>query len=535
MFSLLYQISFILSLSGLIAWFYFQEKPKMSRLMSTLFLGGFLGYLLSLGMVEATIKHKCFVLFRDLMVMGVISQFFNLLRNNSILFFAFLAGFYGLFATQGIQILEQTFLNPTATEQATNTAEELLEKKERLLRGIQSTNHPNILLDRTGELLIEINEQYKIADISTTLEAYQLKVHPAFHPIDESSTTLDEYYVIDVPNEQINDLEEIKKALYKTTMVNWVEENELIQVSPLETTPLASTKRQYGLNDPYISQLWGFEVMNVDELNNGLAKSKIKPKKKALIAILDTGVDATHEDLAANYVSTKKKYDTDDRGHGTHCAGIAAAVSNNAVGIASMSPNNQFVEVTSIQVLTGFGFGSQKQIIDGMILAADKGADVISMSLGGLANSLRQKAYEDAVKYCNKKGSVIVVAAGNSSKDARNYTPANLDGVITVSAIDSKLDKAIFSNHVTHLKMGVAAPGVAIYSTFPNNEYKTFNGTSMATPYVAGLVGILKSIQPDLTTKQVYAILNESGKNTNATKETGKLIQPAKAIQLVID
>ena len=128
-----------------------------------------------------------------------------------------------------------------------------------------------------------------------------------------------------------------------------------------------------------------------------------------------------------------------------------------------------------------------------------------------------------------------MVAAGNSNKDARNYSPANLDGVITVSAIDQDLNRATFSNFVTHLKMGVAAPGVAIYSTIPDNKYATFNGTSMATPYVEGLVGVLNSIQPDLTTKQVYNILNESGKATKATKETGRLIQPAKAIELVID
>jgi len=516
MFSLLYQISFILSLSGLIAWFYFQEKPKVSRLMSTFFLGGFLAYLFSLGMIEASMKDKLFVLFRDLMVIGVVSQFFNLVRNNSILFFALLAGFYGLFATKGVGILEQTFIKASPISNTVSA----------------------IQLDETGELLIEMNEQHAIEEIQSTLSRYNITYQRAFSPVMEEATTLDNYYVLDIPAKYVGQIEEIKRDLRKTILIDWIEENEMFQIDPMEETPISTitdSRKEFGLNDPYISQLWGFGTMNVDQLNKGLAKNKIKPKRKALIAILDTGVDAEHEDLAANYVSTAKKYDKDERGHGTHCAGIAAAVSNNAVGIASFSPNNQFVQVTSIKVLTGFGFGSQKQIIDGMILAADKGADVISMSLGGLANSLRQKAYEDAVKYCNKKGSIIVVAAGNSSKDARNYTPANLNGVITVSAIDSKLDKAIFSNHVTHLKMGIAAPGVAIYSTFPNNEYKTFNGTSMATPYVAGLVGILKSIQPDLTTKQVYKILNKSGKDTNATKETGRLIQPAEAIQLVID
>lgn len=79
--------------------------------------------------------------------------------------------------------------------------------------------------------------------------------------------------------------------------------------------------------------------------------------------------------------------------------------------------------------------------------------------------------------------------------------------------------------------MGVAAPGVGIYSTIPNNKYNTFNGTSMATPYVAGLVGLMKSIKPNLTAEQAYNILNKTGKDTKATSETGKLINPAEAIK----
>ena len=109
MFSLLYQIGFICSISGLIAWFYFQEKPKISGIVRLLFFGGFLAYLFSLGMVEASVKQKLFVLCRDLVIMGVVSQLFNLFRNHTIIFLGLLAGFYGLFATRGAAMLEQTF------------------------------------------------------------------------------------------------------------------------------------------------------------------------------------------------------------------------------------------------------------------------------------------------------------------------------------------------------------------------------------------------------------------------------------------
>ena len=502
-------------MSGLIAWLYFQDHNSLSRLMSKVFLGGFLSYLFSLGVAEATTEYKLFVLFRDLMVMGILSQIFSLFRNNSLLFFGLLVGLYGLIATKGASILENTF------------------SQQQIAASVGSIE--GIELDKKGELLVEINEANKITDIATLLDKYNLSFERAFYPESASSTELDDYYVLNIPDQYNGHLLEIMTALKESAAVDWIEENEIIKLSPMESTPVPVAKKQFGINDPGVEQLWGFDAMNIDQLYSGLAKSKVKPKEKALIAILDTGVDAKHEDIANNFTSIDAKYDTDARGHGTHCAGIAAAVSNNGVGVASFSTNNDFVEVTSIRVLTGFGAGTQKGIINGMILAADNGAAVISMSLGGLANSLKQRAYEKAVEYCNDKGAIVVVAAGNSNKDARNYSPANVEGVITVSAIDQTINRATFSNYITHLKMGIAAPGVGIYSTIPDNKYASFNGTSMATPYVAGLVGVLKSIQPNLTTQEVHAILHKSGKDTNATKETGRLIQPAKALELVID
>ena len=102
------------------------------------------------------------------------------------------------------------------------------------------------------------------------------------------------------------------------------------------------------------------------------------------------------------------------------------------------------------------------------------------------------------MEYAAKKGAIVVVAAGNSNMNAKDYAPANTPGVITVAALDTNLNRASFSNFVQDLDQGIAAPGVAIYSSIPGNKYAAFNGTSMATPYVAGLVGLMKSLQPDL-------------------------------------
>jgi thermitase len=268
--------------------------------------------------------------------------------------------------------------------------------------------------------------------------------------------------------------------------------------------------------------------MGVDNLYTVL-KGK-KPKKLALIAILDTGVDAAHEDIKANFTSTKSKYDSDKAGHGTHCAGIAAAVSNNGVGVASFSQTNDYVRVTSVKVLSDMGSGTQQRIISGIIEAADRRADVLSLSLGGLSSDSRQRAYEQAIEYASSKGCIVVVAAGNANRNAREFVPANVEGVITVSAGDTLLGRASFSNLVPDVKMGVAAPGVKIYSTIPGSKYAAMNGTSMATPYVAGLLGLMKSLRPDLTAKEAYQILNETGAETKTTKETGRLIQPGKAV-----
>jgi thermitase len=264
--------------------------------------------------------------------------------------------------------------------------------------------------------------------------------------------------------------------------------------------------------------------------------SKQTPKKQAKIAILDTGVDGNHEDLKDNYFSVEEKYDNDPMGHGTHCAGIAAGVTNNGIGIGSLagSGSQPFVEVTSIKVLNAGGMGTQKTIIAGIIEAADEGADVISLSLGGQSNASRQKAYSQAVKYATSQGAIVVSAAGNSNRDAKDYSPANATGMITVAAIDENLNRAVFSNTVNNVKQGIAAPGVAIYSTTPDNNYKVFSGTSMAAPFVAGLLGVMRSVNPNLSAADAYKILRKTGVDSGDTKMTGKVVQPEAALKAAL-
>jgi len=391
--------------------------------------------------------------------------------------------------------------------------------------------------DDTFELLIEVKNGKQASDLQEIIRKYQLSSVVAFNLNDGASTDLDDYLALNIPNHKLSEQNAIISDLQNSGLTDWVEENEVINIDDPVTNlrRMPAVNRKFGVNDPELGKQWALQELNADKLYTYFREKEIKPAKKARIFILDTGVDSNHEDIAKRYRSVKNEYDKDVQGHGTHCAGIAAAITDNNKGIASLSPSEGFTEITSIKVLSNFGGGTQRTIINGILEAADNGADVISMSLGGRSSDSKQRAYKQAVDYANKKGAIVVVAAGNSNANAKNYAPAGATGVICVTAIDTTLARANFSNYVQDVKMGIAAPGTLIYSTFPNNQYKAFNGTSMATPYVAGLIGLMKSLKPELTTKEAYKILEKSGKDTKASKETGQFIQPEAAIRMLLE
>lgn len=388
-------------------------------------------------------------------------------------------------------------------------------------------------IDPNAELLLEVSNGHQRAELDAIVETYDLVLAPAFEVADGSITDLDDYYTANIPDAQLHRYEEIVAAFRESGLIDHIEANDILSLDPSESkaAPVSSTKKQpYKVNDPDIDKVWGYAAMGVEELYELMDQKKVQPAKKARVVIIDTGVDANHEDLKDNFVSIATEHNSDPHGHGTHCAGIAAAVSNNSKGIASFLPDQNFVEVSSVKVFGQYGNTTQQTIIKGMLLAVDQGADVLSMSLGGPATAQGFRAYRQAVEYANKKGAIVVVAAGNESIDASRRLPAAVEGVITVSALDANLNKASFSNEVSRLKMGIAAPGEQIYSTLPNDQYEYYSGTSMATPYVAGLLGLMKAIQPQLTTQEAYKILKKTGRPTGQTQQTGPLIQPAAAI-----
>lgn len=523
MLSYIYAISFIVSLTGLIGWFYAEENAQKSKAFSTLFLGGFFAYLFSLGFANVAFEQKLWVICRDLIILGVTSQFFSFFKKSKAVFFGLLAILYGVIGVKYFSVLTHSFDVKPATE--------TVDKIDNNVETISSNNN----LDNDGELLVEVKNGKQIADLQQVIKKYNLEYSVAFPEIASADQTeLDDYYLINIPTKYEAQRNQIEQELMESGLVDWVEENEVLNVEPLRSTPTKNTHPSYGINDPGLDNVWAFQKMEMAKLYEIINTKNLQPKKKALVVILDTGVDSEHEDIAANYKSIRVKYGIDKHGHGTHCAGIAAAVSNNNKGIASFAPNNGFYEVSSIQVLSASGSGTQQGIVKGIIEAADSKADVLSLSLGGRSSDSKQRVYKKAVDYAREKGCIVVVAAGNSNMNAKDYAPANTPGVITVSAIDEALNRASFSNIVQDLKMGIAAPGVNIYSTIPNNGYDAWNGTSMATPYVAGLLGLMRSINPELNTEQAYNILKSSGIETGSTDLTGKFIQPVQALEAVL-
>jgi len=265
--------------------------------------------------------------------------------------------------------------------------------------------------------------------------------------------------------------------------------------------PNMKVQAQLVPNDPYWSLQWGPQKIEADYAWNTTVGDP-----SVLVAVVDTGIDYTHPDLAANYVPLG--YDwvnmdpdpLDDFGHGTHCAGIIAAVSNNNLGIAGLAQ----VRVMAEKVLDSSGGGYWDWIANGIINATDCGADIISMSLGGYGES---ELLHEAVRYAYDAGVLVIAAAGNDNTNMKLY-PAGYDEVIAVAATDQNDNKASFSNWGDWVEL--AAPGVDIYSTMPtyhvtmndygySMNYSYMSGTSMACPHVAGVAALVWSRYPNKT------------------------------------
>lgn len=310
----------------------------------------------------------------------------------------------------------------------------------------------------------------------------------------------------------------VAKRLNRLGEVAWAEPNRWREASIVPNDPQFGT--QWGLTRIGCPAAW--------DLTTG--------DPSIVVAVVDTGVDLNHPELAPLLVGGQDFVDfppgsiprpgwvfegdftgvdataQDEVGHGTHVAGTICCLSNNATGVAGVAWNVRLMPVKVLarirETATGrvSGVGSAAHIAAGIRWAVDNGARIINMSLGGYADTTVER---EAVAYAVSKGVVVVAAMGNDDTDDQSY-PAAYPSVIAVGATDSSDRRASFSNRGNWID--VAAPGVGVRSTYWDDTYASLNGTSMASPHVAGVAALILSRNSSLTADQVGNIIRTTAK-----------------------
>lgn len=386
-----------------------------------------------------------------------------------------------------------------------------------------------------------------------------------------AAPAMNRIYLMHFDKTKVRNTEEAVAKLAKLADVEYAEPNRIVYALGNTESQAGQSKalmdvqdqangggNNISYDDPLFGQQWGLQTMKLPQL----WQQPIITQKRPIIAILDTGVDIDHPDLKANiWTNTKESegaedYDDDGNGfkddlhgwdfvnqtgrigdwngHGTHCAGIAAAVGGNGIGIVGANPDALIMPVT---VMQSDGTGDVATIIKGIDYAVANGADIISMSFGSYGES---KAQEQALGRAYQKA-ILVAAAGNDGmclnhkhpENAQNFPmpmyPASYTFVLGVQAMNSKGEIAKWSNYddngPTYSAWGedklynyeLLAPGANIESTYPGGNYKSLNGTSMATPMVAGALSRL--IQTKEYANKEYLF----GDLINACSSTGGL------------
>lgn len=292
-------------------------------------------------------------------------------------------------------------------------------------------------------------------------------------------------------------------------------------------------------DDTLYARQWGLTSIRCPE-----AWDRQKGKSSIVIAVVDTGIDLNHPDLRANLVQGRDlvnltdgrragstfrdsdgdlwtvegdvrladNFPQDDVGHGTHVAGIIGAATDNDQGVAGVAWNCGVMPIRAMYRIVRqrdnrvSGSGTSANIATGIRWAADNGANVINLSLGSFGAS---QAINNAIQYAIGRNCVVVAAMGNHGTGRLAY-PAAFPNVLSVGATDQSDARARFSATGAHID--VSAPGVGILSTDWNDRYSRKNGTSMATPYVAGLAGLILSCNPRLRPAEVVRIIRDTAR-----------------------
>ncbi len=380
----------------------------------------------------------------------------------------------------------------------------------------------DLAFDEAAELrILQVHLPVRAMDRLVRSKGLRQKVRPRGRSVEPDRTTgFDRIYRIKLDTGAGAGAEEVLAAIRSRADVEYAELNPVIAIC---ATP----------DDPSYSEQWSLTKIHAPE-----AWDTCRGGNDVAVAIIDTGVDYNHRDLQGNLWVNEAElngipdidddgngyvddihgynfaYDTgdpaDDHGHGTHCAGIVAAVGNNALDVAGVCWS---VRIMAIKVLEADGEGSAADAVPAIYYAVGNGADVISGSWGGQDSSY---ALREAISYAHRHGVVVVTAAGNESSDAPYY-PAAYPEVISVAATDSSDHRWYLSNYGSWVD--IAAPGRDILSLrrggFPSvaggSRTVRMSGTSMAAPHVSGTCALLLSANPWLTCDEVHDIVTTSG------------------------
>lgn len=328
-------------------------------------------------------------------------------------------------------------------------------------------------------------------------------------------------YLVEYSESKYKDVDKAKKELEKALKdsglnVRYIQENytmHALGTAPEKVLPAAI----------HPNQQWNYEMIKAPE-----AWEIVPDSSNTRIAVLDTGIDSNHPSLS-DFVDTSlgKSFvggDTGDRaGHGTHVAGTIASYGD-------VSGVMQSATLIPVKVLNDSGSGTMYGIQQGITYAASVNADVINMSLGGGGYD---RGMEEAIEAANGQGTIVVAAAGNDGLEKVSY-PAAYDSAIAVGSVTSSKTRSSFSNYGQELD--VMAPGSDIYSTLPNGEYDNLSGTSMATPHVAGVLGLIRAANPDISVDEARTILTDTAQTAGSELEYGHgIVDTHAAVQEVLN
>jgi len=314
-------------------------------------------------------------------------------------------------------------------------------------------------------------------------------------------------YTVNLNNDE--ETQELERILKNQEAVEYVQRDEMNEL-------------YYHPNDPLLTSQWAVQRIKCEQAWD------ISQGDEIVVAVVDTGVDYNHPDMAGNmWKNAGGKYGynfssgnddpMDDHGHGTHCAGTIAAVTNNNLGVAGIAPK---AKIMAVKI---FPNAFDSICANAIKYAADNGARVISNSWGPTQRRPSNPAVESAIDYAYSKGCIVVFAAGNANDDVQFYSPANYARVINVAATDANDARASFSNYGNLIT--VAAPGVDINSLLLNTTgYTTKSGTSMACPHVAALSALILLKNTQYTFEKVKHFIESYGDSIVTDKPVGKRI-----------